>query len=190
MTAPETRLGLPVLRFADAAAFDAWLAAEPRTSPGIWLQIAKKGADIASVTKPEAIDAALCRGWIDGQQHPYDDRSWLTRFTPRRPAGRWSQVNRARALELIAAGRMQPAGSAEIAAARTDGRWDAAYAPARTAEPSPEFKAALDAAPRAAAAFAALSRARRYAILHQIANLKTAAGRARRIAATIEMLQR
>ncbi len=141
-----------------------------------------------SPTKAGAIDVALCHGWIDGQQHPFDEISWLTRFTPRRPASRWSQVNRARALELNAAGRMQPAGLAEIEAAMREGRWNAAYAPAGTAEPCPKFRAALDAAPRAAAAFDALNRAERYAMLHRIANLRTARGRAARVAGCVAAL--
>lgn len=190
MPTAETRLGLPIMGFETVAAFDGWLSSEPRTTTGLWLRLAKKGAPTPTLSKAEAIDAALCYGWIDGQQHPYDKSSWLTRFTPRRPGSRWSQVNRTRALELIAAGRMRPAGMAEIEAARSDGRWEAAYAPARTAEPSPDLRVALDSAPRAAAAFHALTRARRYAILHALANLKTPEGRARRIARCLEMLER
>lgn len=190
MADDETRLGLPIRAFDDPDAFERWLAAEPRTSSGIWLKLRKKGAAVDGVLKPDAIDAALCHGWIDGQQHPYDDDFWLTRFTPRRPASRWSQVNRTRAGELIAERRMRPAGLVEIETAQADGRWDAAYAPASTAAPCAEFQAALDAAPAASAAFAALKRSDRYSILYRIDNLKTAKGRARKIAEAIAMLTR
>ncbi len=184
----ETRAGLPILRFADAAAFDAWLAAEPRTSGGCWLRLAKKGSDMRSVSKPDAIDAALCHGWIDGQQDRYDDASWLTRFTPRRRASRWSQINRARAVELLAEGRIAPAGLAEIEAARTDGRWDAAYAPASTAEVPADLREALDRSP-AAAAFAAMAKTARYAILHRVGTVKHAETRARKIAEFVQKLE-
>lgn len=185
----EQRLGLPILAFADRFAFERWLAAEPRRSPGIWVKLRKTGAPVTGLSKADAIDAALCHGWIDGQQHPYDESYWFTRFTARRPASRWSQVNRQRAGELIAAERMRPAGLAEIQAAQADGRWDAAYAPASTAEPCAEFQAALDASPEAAAAFHALRCSDRYAILHRINNLKTAKGRAKAISDTVARLR-
>src|SRR3954469_3755374 len=127
----EMRAGLPIIGFAEAGVFDAWLAAEPRDSKGLWLKLAKKGAGAASLSKAEAIDAALCHGWIDGQLDKYDEAHWLVRLTPRKRASKWSEVNRKRALELIAEGRMRPAGLAEIEAAKADGRWDAAYAPQR-----------------------------------------------------------
>ncbi|WP_375460794.1 YdeI family protein [uncultured Enterovirga sp.] len=189
MIGPELRLGLPILSFLMAADLEAWLAAQPRTSPGMWIKLAKKGSGLVSVTKSEAVDAALCHGWIDGQQHPYDESRWLTRLTPRRSASIWSQVNRSRALELVAGGRMTLAGLAEIEAARADGRWGRAYAPARTAEPPIDLNVALNASPAASAAFSTLLAAERYAILHRLANLKTTAGRARRIAAEIVLLK-
>ena len=127
----ETRSGLPILSFADADAFHVWLAAEAHTSKGLWLKLAKKSAAASSLSKTEAIDTALCHGWIDGQLDKYDEAWWLVRFTPRKRASRWSQVNRTRALELIAEGRMQPAGLAEVEAAQADGRWAAASAPQR-----------------------------------------------------------
>ncbi len=175
------RAGLPIIAFADAAAFDVWLAAEPRASKGIWLRLAKKASGLAGVSKAEAVDAALCHGWIDGQQDKYDEASWLVRFTPRRRTSRWSQVNRARALALIDAGRVRPAGMVEIDAARSDGRWDAAYPPASTAQVPADLQAALDASPRAAALFAGL-KGKRYALLHRIANVKRDATRAKLIA--------
>lgn len=186
----ETRAGLPVMSFPDAAAFDAWLEAEPRTSKGLWLRLAKKGSGLASPSKAEAIDAALTHGWIDGQLDKYDDVSWLVRFTPRKRASRWSEANRTRALELIAAGRMRPGGLAEVEAAKADGRWDAAYAPASTAQPPPDLQAALDASPRAAAFFATLKGANRYAVIYRVGTAKKPETRARRIAQLVAMLER
>ncbi|PXA96450.1 hypothetical protein DMC47_17575 [Nostoc sp. 3335mG] len=186
----ELLAGLPIIGFADAAAFDAWLAAEPRSSKGLWLKLAKKGSGIASLSKAEAIDAALCQGWIDGQLDIYDETSWLVRFTPRKRASKWSQVNRTRATELIASGHMHPAGLAEIEAARADGRWDAAYAPASKAEVPPDLQAALHASPAAAAFFVTLKGANRYAILYRIGTAKKPETRARRIAKFVAMLER
>jgi uncharacterized protein YdeI (YjbR/CyaY-like superfamily) len=184
------RAGLPIIGFADAAAFEAWLAAEPRESAGLWLKLAKRGSGIASLSKAEAIDAALCHGWIDGQLDKYDEKSWLIRFTPRRPKGKWSEVNRSRALELIEAGRMRPAGLAEVEAAKADGRWDAAYAPQSRAEVPGDLQAALDANPKAAAFFATLKGANRYAILYRIGAVKKAETRARKIAQFVAMMER
>jgi uncharacterized protein YdeI (YjbR/CyaY-like superfamily) len=186
----EMRAGLPVMTFADAAAFEAWLAAQPRTSKGLWLRLAKKGAGFASLSKAEAIDAALLHGWIDGQLDKYDETSWLVRFTPRKPTSKWSQVNRRRALELIAAGRMRPAGLAEVEAAKADGRWEAAYAPASTAQPPPELQAALAASPRAAAFFATLTGANRYAVIYRAGAAGKPETRAARIAKLVAMLER
>lgn len=186
----ETRAGLPVLAFANVAAFEAWLASEPRTSKGLWLKLAKKGSGVASLSKSEAIDAALCHGWIDGQLDRYDDQSWLVRFTPRKRASKWSEVNRTRALELIASGRMQPAGLAEIETAQADGRWATAYAPASTATVPPDLQAALDASPEAAAFFATLKGANRYAVLYRIGTAKKPETRAKRISHFVAMLVR
>src|SRR4051812_49956192 len=119
----EERAGLPVMPFKDIAALERWLEAQPANSPGLWIKLAKAGSGTASVTKTEAIDAALCHGWIDGQLDKYDDAFWLTRFTPRKLRSKWSQVNRARAEELLASGRVHSRGLAQIEAARTDGRW-------------------------------------------------------------------
>ncbi len=186
----EMRSGLPIIGFEDAAAFDAWLAAEPRTSKGLWLKLAKKGAKVASLSKAEAIDAALCHGWIDGQLDKYDEANWLVRFTPRKRASKWSEINRTRALELIAQGRMRPAGMAEVEAAKADGRWDAAYAPASTSQVPPDLQTALDASPQAAAFFATLKGANRYAILYRVGTAKKPETRAKRIADFIAMLER
>jgi uncharacterized protein YdeI (YjbR/CyaY-like superfamily) len=190
MSIVDTRDGLPILGFAEAAAFDAWLAAQPAGSRGLWLKLAKQGSGIASLSKAEAIDAALCHGWIDGQLQPCDAACWLIRFTPRRRSSKWSEKNRTRALELIAEGRMQPSGVNEVEAAQKDGRWDAAYAPASTADVPADLQAALDAEPAAAAFFATLTGANRYAVLYRIDAVKKPETRARKIAQFVAMLAR
>jgi uncharacterized protein YdeI (YjbR/CyaY-like superfamily) len=187
---PELRSGLPILSFADQGALERWLAKQPRDSKGAWVRFSKKGSGIASVTKDEAIDSALCYGWIDGQLRTYDAKSWLVRFTPRGPRSTWSQLNRKRALGLISAGRMQAPGQLEIDKAKADGRWKAAYAPASEAEVPPDLQSALDANPKAAAFFATLTGANRYAILHRIGAVKKAETRARKIADFVRMLER
>ena len=184
------RSGLPIIGFEEPDAFDAWLTTEPRTSKGLWLKLARKSTAVAGLSKAEAVDAALCHGWIDGQLDTYDEACWLVRFTPRKRASKWSEVNRRRAVALIAQGRMHPAGLAEIDAAKADGRWDAAYAPASTAQVPPDLQAALDASPEAAAFFATLKGANRYAILYRIGTAKRQETRARRIAHFVAMLQR
>ena len=186
----EERAGLPVLAFDDAAALERWFEAQSGSAPGLWIRFAKAGSGIAGVTRQEAIDAALCHGWIDGRLDRYDDEHWLVRFTPRRARSRWSQVNRSRAAELLAADRMRPGGLAQIEAARADGRWEAAYAPASTAEVPPDLQAALDRSPTAAAFFATLKGANRYAVLYRIGAVKKPETRARKIAEFIAMLER
>jgi uncharacterized protein YdeI (YjbR/CyaY-like superfamily) len=186
----EEKGGLPILAFADSAGLERWLEAQPEGSPGLWIKFAKAGSGVASVTKAEAIDSALCHGWIDGQLDKYDDRHWLVRFTPRQARSKWSQVNRARATELIEAGRMRPGGLAQIEAAKADGRWEAAYAPASRAEVPPDLHEALDRSPAAAAFFATLTGANRYAILYRIGAVKKAETRARKIAEFVAMLER
>ena len=190
MTISEMRAGIPILAFADAAAFETWLEQAPAGSPGLWLKLAKEGSGRASLTKAEAIDAALCHGWIDGQLNPYDDAWWLTRFTPRKPRSKWSRKNRERAEQLIAEGRMGPNGLAQVEAARADGRWDAAYASASRIEVPADLQAALDADPQAAAFFATLTGANRYAVLYRIGAVKKAETRARKIADYVAMLAR
>lgn len=186
----EMRNGLPILGFADAASFEAWIADQPRSSGGLWLKLAKKGSGIASLSKAEAIDAALCNGWIDGQLGKYDESCWLVRFTPRKPRSKWSQVNATRAAELIEVGRMRPAGLAQVEAAKADGRWDEAYAPQSRAQVPPDLEAALDANPKAASFFATLKGANRYAILYRIDDAKRPETRARRIQTFVAMLER
>jgi uncharacterized protein YdeI (YjbR/CyaY-like superfamily) len=186
----EQRGGLPIIAFNDLPALERWLEAQPADSPGLWIKLAKAGSGIASVTKAEAIDAALCHGWIDGKLDKYDDAFWLVRFTPRKARSKWSQVNRARAEELLAAGRVRPRGLAQIEAARSDGRWEAAYAPASKAQVPVDLQAALDRNPKAAAFFATLTGANRYAILYRIEAVKKPETRARKIADFIAMLER
>lgn len=186
----EQRAGLPILAFADADAFEHWLESQPQSSPGLWVKLAKAASGVPSVTKAEAIDAALCHGWIDGQLDKYDDRHWLVRFTPRKARSKWSQVNRNRATQLFKEGRMRPRGLAQMDAARKDGRWEAAYAPASKAEVPADLAAALDQSPKAAAFFATLTGANRYAILYRIGAVKKPETRARKIAQFIAMLER
>jgi uncharacterized protein YdeI (YjbR/CyaY-like superfamily) len=179
---------LPVLGFADAAALESWLAQQHASSPGVWLKIAKKGSGATGVSYQEALEVALCYGWIDGQKGALDDEYWLQRFTPRKPGSRWSKINTERAAELIAAGRMRPAGMREVELAREDGRWDAAYAGQRSIAVPEDLERELAGNEAARAFFATLSGANRYAILYRIADAKRAETRARRIAKYVAML--
>ena len=186
----EQRGGLPVLAFRNGESFEEWLEQQPADAAGVWLKFPKKSAGEPGLTKSEAIDAALCHGWIDGQLDKYDDRYWLVRFTPRKPRSKWSQVNARRATELLAEGRMRKTGLAQIQAAKADGRWATAYAPASTAKIPADLQAALDANPQAAKFFASLKGANRYAILYRIGSVKRPETRARKIAEYVAMLER
>jgi uncharacterized protein YdeI (YjbR/CyaY-like superfamily) len=186
----EERAGLPIRAFADLAAWETWLAAQPRSSPGVWLKLAKASVGVASVSRAEAIDGALCHGWIDGQLNPYDDDWWLIRFTPRKARSKWSEKNRARAIELLAEKRVAPAGRAEIESAKEDGRWEAAYAPAATIAVPDDLAAALDAEPEARVFFDTLTGANRYAILYRVHEAKKPETRAARIAKFVAMCAR
>lgn len=179
---------LPTIAFPSAAAWDAWLDEHHATSDGVWLQLAKKGTDGPSVTYAEALEVALCHGWIDGQKAGLDGHAWRQKFTPRRARSRWSQVNRDKAVELERGGRMRPAGRREVERAKADGRWAAAYAPQRTATVPADLQAALDADDRARAFFATLDRANRYAILYRVQDAKRPETRARRVAQYVAML--
>jgi uncharacterized protein YdeI (YjbR/CyaY-like superfamily) len=183
------RYELPVMGFDSAGALDDWLARHHTGAPGIWLKIAKKGSGIPSVSYAEALEVALCYGWIDGQKDRLDDDHWLQRFTPRKPGGRWSKINRDKAEELISSGRMKPAGRRAVGQAQADGRWEAAYAGQRTMEVPPDLAAALDASDRARAFFATLSSGNRYAILYRIGDAKRPETRAKRIAKYVAMLE-
>jgi uncharacterized protein YdeI (YjbR/CyaY-like superfamily) len=183
----ETKAGLPIIAFTDIAAWEAWLADQPADAPGLWLKLAKAGNTESSLTKAQAIDGALCHGWIDGQIDKYDEAWFLTRFTPRTARSKWSEKNRKRAEELLSDGRVSPAGRAAIEAAKADGRWDAAYAPASTASEPADLKAALDANPKARAFFDTLTGANRYAILYRVHDAKKPATRAARVAKFVAM---
>jgi uncharacterized protein YdeI (YjbR/CyaY-like superfamily) len=184
----KAKRDLPVLAFKSQQAWDAWLASQSADSQGLWLKLAKKSSGIASVSKPEAIDSALCHGWIDGQINSLDDIHWLVRFTPRQSTSKWSEKNRARALQLVALKRMRPAGLSEIERAKKDGRWDAAYAPQSTAEVPDDLRAALARNKKASAFFETLDRANRYAILYRIHNARKPENRVARIRQFVAML--
>ena len=178
----------PIIAFESAEDWHAWIDAHQDDQNGVWLKLARAGSGIASVTRDEALDVALCYGWIDGQGRSLDEHYWLQRFTPRRPRSKWSQVNTRKVEALIAAGRMQPAGLREIERAKADGRWDAAYAPPSTATVPDDLQQALDANPEAQAFFKTLDSRNRYAILHRIHDAKRPATRAKRIADFVQML--
>jgi uncharacterized protein YdeI (YjbR/CyaY-like superfamily) len=177
-------------RFKNARAFEAWLKQHHATSPGLWLQIAKRGAAESSVTYQEAVEIALCWGWIDSQKKSLDAHYFLQRFTPRRTRSVWSKVNVEKVATLIHEGRMQASGLAQVEAAQADGRWARAYDGARTSVVPEDLSAALDAAPLAKVFFAALNASNRYAILWRIQTAVKAQTRARRIAQLVEMLAR
>jgi uncharacterized protein YdeI (YjbR/CyaY-like superfamily) len=179
---------LPVLSFADQGAFEEWLEAEHQRSPGIYVRIAKKGAPLPSMAQAEMIESLLCFGWIDGRVNRYDEFSFLTRVTPRRAKSIWSQKNVAWVGELIAAGRMRPAGLAAVEAAQADGRWNRAYAGPATITVPEDLAAALAADPGAQQEFDALDATNRYAVLWRVHTAATPAGRAKRITDCVQML--
>ena len=176
--------------FATAADFEAWLEEHHGDQDGVWIKIAKKASGIPSVTHDEALDVALCFGWIDGQRKGLDETWFLQRFTPRRRRSPWSKRNVGKVEALIAAGRMRPQGVAEIERAKADGRWDAAYDGARTMDVPPDLQAELDKDPDAAAFFASLSGQNRYAILSRLHDAKRPETRARRLEKFVGMLKR
>ncbi|MUL42667.1 hypothetical protein FZ103_16065 [Streptomonospora sp. PA3] len=179
------------LVFATAEDFAAWLDEHHRSADHVWLALPKKGTPAPSVTRSEALDLALCYGWIDGQAGAAEDSPdgwWAQRFSPRRPRSVWSRINRDRAEELIRAGRMRPAGLQEVERAKADGRWDAAYEPPSTARVPDDLQQALDADPAAASAFAGLDRAGRFTILYALQRAKRPETRARKIAEYVARL--
>lgn len=178
------------LHFGSQAEWARWLARHHAGSAGVWVRHAKKGAPEPSVSYPEALEVALCFGWIDGQKKSAGVEYWLQRWTPRTAKSIWSQVNREKALKYIEEGRMQPSGLAEVERARKDGRWDAAYASVSTATVPPDLQAAFDANPAAEAFFATLNSQNRYAVLFRIHTAKKPETRARRVAQFVEMLAR
>lgn len=176
--------------FRNARAFESWLKKHHARSNGLWLMIAKRGATEPSVTYAEAVDLALCWGWIDGQKKSHDDQHFLQRFTPRRPRSVWSKINVGKVAALIEAGRMQPPGLAQVEAAKADGRWEQAYEGARSSEVPPDLLAALEAEPAAKAFFATVNAANRYAVLWRIQTAVKPETRARRVAELVAMLAR
>jgi uncharacterized protein YdeI (YjbR/CyaY-like superfamily) len=182
------RDGLPVIRFDSADAWESWLDTNHADSTGLWVQIAKKASGIPTVSYPQAVEAALCFGWIDGQKSGYDDAFFLQRFTPRRPRSGWSKINVEKVAELTRAGRMRPAGLAEVEAAKADGRWEAAYGGSASITVPDDLQAALDANPAAREFFATVSRANRYAVLYRVVQAKRPETRARRISTLVSML--
>lgn len=181
---------LPILLFATPADLEAWLE-EHHTEPGgFWLKVAKKGSGERSVTYMEALELALCFGWIDSQKRGHDEKFFLQRFTPRRPRGRWSRINRDKAEQLLAEGKVRAAGLAEIEAAKADGRWEAAYEGQRTAKVPDDLRRELDSNRAAAEFFAGLDSANRYAIVYRLDEAKKPETRERRLRKFVAMLER
>jgi uncharacterized protein YdeI (YjbR/CyaY-like superfamily) len=178
---------LELVEFADAVVWEAWLEANHATAPGVWLKLSKKSAPRPTVAQADAVESALCFGWIDGQVGRIDEHFYKQRFTPRRPGSRWSRLNTQRIAALAGAGRMRPAGVAEVEAAQADGRWDAAYSQAEARVP-PDLAAAIAADPRASAFFATLSSQNRFALIFRLEDAKRPETRLRRIRQYVEML--
>ncbi|TCS38055.1 uncharacterized protein YdeI (YjbR/CyaY-like superfamily) [Paucimonas lemoignei] len=178
----------PILTFTSQAEWESWLEKNGSAITGVWLRLSKKSAEKQAVSYAEAVESALCHGWIDGQKQAESERYWLQRFTPRAAKSIWSKINKAKAEALIAAGRMRPAGLLAIDRARQDGRWDAAYSSAGTSTIPDDLQQALDANLQAKAFFATLNSHNRYAILFRIQNVKKAETRIKKIAQFIEML--
>ncbi|MEU7987466.1 YdeI/OmpD-associated family protein [Streptosporangium canum] len=176
------------LFFPSAAAFEEWLTAHHDSSSGIWLKLAKKVAGVESLDYAQALDVALCYGWIDGQKSTFDAGHWLQRFSPRRPGSRWSKINRDKAVALVERGRMKPPGLLEIERAKGNGRWDAAYDGPRTATVPEDLALALARNPIAEEFFATLDSRNRYTVVYRVQDAKKAETRARRIEQYVTML--
>jgi uncharacterized protein YdeI (YjbR/CyaY-like superfamily) len=180
---------LPVRRFASRAAWQKWLAANHERSRGVWIELAKKGSGLPSITFPEALEVALCYGWIDSQSLSVDEKRFRQRFTPRRARSKWSKINCAAVERLHAAGLLAPAGIREMEAAKRDGRWEAAYASPRAMAVPPDLEARLAKSPRARRAFEQLDSRNRYAILYRLHDAKLAETRQRRLEQFVAMLE-
>ena len=180
----------PILVFANKKKWADWLARQHDKSSGVWLKLAKKGSEIPSVTYDEALEVALCYGWIDGQKKGFDDKYWLQKFTPRGAKSIWSKINTEKAQKLIKSGAMRPAGLKAIEAAKQDGRWDAAYESQKNISVPDDFQAALDKNAKAKAFFTTLNSVNRYAILFRIHNVKSAETRTKRIQQFVGMLEK
>jgi uncharacterized protein YdeI (YjbR/CyaY-like superfamily) len=179
--------------FRTEAAFESWLRKNHARETEVWVRIYKKNSGVPSITPAEALDVVLCWGWIDGIRKSFDDESFLQRYTPRRGNSIWSQINREHVARLTAAGRMTPSGQKQVDAAKADGRWEAAYAPIRSASMDTvpdDLRAAIEASPRAQKLFRTLGRQNLFALAFRTNNMKTPAGRARKIAALVSMLER
>jgi uncharacterized protein YdeI (YjbR/CyaY-like superfamily) len=183
-------LEYPIQLFADQGEWAAWLERHHATERGLWLRLAKKGSGLRSLSYAEALDAALCHGWIDGQKRSYDGESWLQKFTPRGKRSVWSKINREHVERLIGSGAMRPAGLAAVEAAKRDGRWDRAYDSQGSATVPDDLQAALDRHPEARAFFGTLKSRSRYAILYRIQTASKEETRARRIRECVAMLAR
>jgi len=188
MAAGEVRPELPIVAFESRRAWERWLGKEHARSDGVRLKLAKKGSGLASVSFAEALEVALCYGWIDSQGSRFDEHHYLQRFTPRRRRSKWSKINRDKVTALIEAGRMKPAGLAEVERAKADGRWDAAYAPQSQATIPDDLARELERNPRAREFFATLDSQNRYAVLYRIEDAKRPETRARRISDYVAML--
>jgi uncharacterized protein YdeI (YjbR/CyaY-like superfamily) len=182
--------GKPILAFASPAEWEAWLDAEHADSDGVWLKFAKKGSGVETVVYADALDVALCYGWIDSQVRSLDERFYLQKFTPRRAKSKWSQINREKIEQLTKQGRMKPAGLAQVELAKADGRWEAAYAPPTKLEVPADLQQALDASPQAAEFWAGLNKSNRYAIIYQLEDAKKPETRVRRLGKFVAMLER
>jgi uncharacterized protein YdeI (YjbR/CyaY-like superfamily) len=179
---------LPILQFDGQADWAAWLQRHHESSQGAWLKLAKKASGITTVTHTEALEEALCYGWIDGQSARFDEAFYLIRFTPRRARSKWSQLNCEKVERLMSEGRMKPAGLAQVEAAKEDGRWEAAYPPASAAAVPEDLQRALDANPKAKAFFETLKGTNRYAIIYRVHDAKRPETRARRISEYVALL--
>ncbi len=188
LKAMEERDGLSMLQFAETGEWAQWLEEHHGQVSGVWLKLARKGSPTTTVSYAQALEEALCFGWIDGVVNRLDEHFYLQRFTPRRPRSKWSQINRDKVTALIERGRMRPAGQAQIDSAMADGRWDAAYPAQSQAQVPDDLLRALDAHPKAKAFFATLTGSRRYAFLHRLHDVRQAERRAKRIAHYIELL--
>jgi uncharacterized protein YdeI (YjbR/CyaY-like superfamily) len=177
------------LSFATPSEWESWLTANWQRPTGVWVKIAKKGSGVASVTASEALDVALCYGWIDGQRLGLDETHFLQWYCPRRPKSSWSKMNVARVEALVAAGRMRPPGVAQVDAATADGRWAAAYGSQRTTTVPPDLQAALDGDPQARAVFESLGKSERYAVILPLLKARTPEQRAERLKVTTAELR-
>jgi uncharacterized protein YdeI (YjbR/CyaY-like superfamily) len=184
----SAKLDQPVLAFESQTAWEAWLAEHHQTSSGIWIKFAKKGSGQATVSYQQALEVALAHGWIDGQKASFDEAWWLQRFTPRTARSKWSKINRDKAADLIANGKMKPAGLREVERAKADGRWEAAYHSQSAIQVPEDLRRELDHDPRARAFFDTLDSANRYAILYRLQEAKKPETRARRLQKYIQML--